>query len=244
MRMQLIIFIVMLFGASSYAFNLHAAESPDGAVSESHEELSSVAEDAFFKTMDEHIATVSGFKANFVQERRVEIFNGLLCATGSLYYEKPDRLRWEMHQPYASFMILNGGRVAKFNRDNDKYLRMKTGMEKLMQEALKQVMTMMSADFDKMKDDYDITVLKDKNYLVTLTPASDAMRDIISSIILNVDSTAYHVIKVEIFESHGDSIEIKFFDTQENIPFTKDLFDLSDPALPESILISGRKACK
>jgi outer membrane lipoprotein-sorting protein len=149
------------------------------------------------------------------------------------FYEKPDRLRWEMHQPYASIMIFNGGRFAKYNRDNGKYVRMKSGMERFMKEALKQIMTMMNADFVRMKKLYKVEVGKEKNYVVTLTPLSDAMRRIISSIVLDVDATAYYVKKVKIFEAQGDSIEISFSALQENMPLSENLFDLNEPVLPE-----------
>lgn len=232
MRVRSVILLAVFMVTSSFALDSFAADEFVSVRSaEIVKELNPVEEEAFFKAMDSHIATVTGLKANFVQVRYVAFFSDLLSSRGRLFYEKPDRLRWEMHEPYASIMIFNGGLFAKYNRENGKYVRMKSGMEKLMRESLSQIITMMNADFTRMKKDYDISVRQQEKYIVTLVPLSTAMRRIIDSIVIDLDPIVYRVEKVKILEAQGDSIEIRFSDSDENVQLEESFFDVNEPDL-------------
>jgi hypothetical protein len=70
-----------------------------------HPPLDEAETQAFLETMRQSLASVQTLQARFVQERRVSMFVDTLVTTGVCLFEPPQRLRWEMTEPYVSVLI-------------------------------------------------------------------------------------------------------------------------------------------
>lgn len=213
----------------SSASLLHGAEKS----AESYRELSASEMDIFIERMTGNLHSVQNLKADFIQERHLSMFLDVLSAKGTLYFEMPDKLRWELTEPYASILIFNSGYVAKFNRENGKYVRMNLGMEDMFRESLRQIISIMRGDFKKVREDYNISMVKGADYLLVMRPVSKGMAKVIKSLDLSIDQTSNHVTKIVIHEPHGDYIEIRFSGQEENRTFDQRLFDRNNPFIQE-----------
>jgi len=200
---------------------------------ELYRELSASEMEVILARMTENIQSVKNLRAEFIQERHMAMFLDVLSAQGILYFEMPDKLRWELTEPYASILIFNSGNVAKFNREKGKYVRMNLGMEDMFRESLRQIISIMRGDFRKVQKDYNISMAHGADYRLVMRPVSAGMAKVIKSLDLSIDQRSNYVTTIVIREPKGDSIEIRFSDQEENSAFDQRLFDLSNPLTPD-----------
>lgn len=225
---RIMILSVLIFSISSASL-LHGAEKS----AEPYRELSASEMDSVIAHMTGNLRSVQNLKADFIQERHLSMFLDVLSAKGTLYFEMPDKLRWELTEPYASILIFNSGNVAKFNRENGKYVRMNLGMEDMFRESLRQIISIMRGDFKKVKEDYNISMSRGPDYLLVMRPVSAGMAKVIKSLVLSIDQSSGHVTKIIINEPHGDYIEIRFSGEEENRAFDQRLFDRNNPFIQD-----------
>jgi len=200
---------------------------------EPYRELSATEMEVILARMTEGLQSVKNLRAEFIQERHMAMFLDVLSAQGVLYFEMPDKLRWELTEPYASILIFNSGNVAKFNREKGKYVRMNLGMEDMFRESLRQIISIMRGDFRKVQKDYNISMAHGADYRLVMRPVSAGMAKVIKSLDLSIDQRSNYVTTIVIREPKGDSIEIRFSDQEENSAFDQRLFDLSNPLTPD-----------
>lgn len=188
--------------------------------------------DGAIKEITASLQSVKTLKAEFIQERHLAIFMDVLSSRGVFYFEMPGKLRWEVTEPFSSILIFNGGYVAKFNRENGAYSRMKLGMEDVLQEVLNQILAIMHGDFEKIHKVYGISVIPGNDRRLILKPLSAGLAKVIKDMELSIDHNTNHVTKIVIHEPHDDYIEIRFLAEEQNGNLDRGLFDLANPLLP------------
>ncbi len=188
--------------------------------------------DTVIKEITASLQSVKTLKAEFTQERHLAIFLDVLSSRGVFYFEMPGKLRWEITEPFSSILIFNGGYVAKFNRENGAYVRMKLGMEDVLQEVLNQILAIMHGDFDKVHKVYGIAVIPGNDRRLVLKPRSAGLAKVIKDMELSIDPNTNHVTKIVIHEPQGDHIEIRFLAEEQNGVLDRGIFDLANPLLP------------
>ncbi len=63
---------------------------------------------------------LSSMQCDFVQTKTVKILNEKLVSKGRMWYQQPNRLRWEYLTPYTYTFVFNGAKVSlKKNNRND-----------------------------------------------------------------------------------------------------------------------------
>ncbi|MCC6544380.1 MAG: outer membrane lipoprotein carrier protein LolA [Nitrospirae bacterium] len=231
----LILGVIIIF-ISSASF-LHGA---DRSI-EPYRELAASEMEVILTQMTDNIQSVKNLKAEFIQERHMLMFLDVLSSKGVLYFEMPDKLRWELTEPYASILIFNNGNVAKFNLDKGKFVRMNLGMEDIFRESLRQIISIIRGDFKKVQKDYKISMALGKDYLLVMRPVSAGMAKVIKSLDLSIDRKTNFVTKIIIREPRGDSIEIRFSDQEENSSLDQRLFDLKNPLTPNLPVSTSNK---
>ncbi|MDT8317022.1 MAG: outer membrane lipoprotein carrier protein LolA [bacterium] len=177
------------------------------------------------KLIEDKLGSIKSLRTDFTQKRHMSLFMDVLSSNGILYFQKPDRLRWELTQPYQSIMIFNRGDVAKFQIKDGKLTRLNSGMEDLMRGVLRQILAMMQGDFEKVSQSYNIEVEVGSDYLLSMTPKDEGMSKTITSLELHIDISSLHMRKIIIREPGQDYLEIIFTAHKDDIPLAKDLFN-------------------
>jgi outer membrane lipoprotein-sorting protein len=181
------------------------------------------------KTIKEKLSTVNNLKAEFKQSRHMEILIDPLVSEGYCYFEKPDKLRWELNKPYQSILIYNANVVAKFDVKDGQVEKLNLGTEDLMREILKQIISWMQGDFSKTSEIYDLKIYKSDTYKLVLIPKSKELIKSIQSIELVFKADLKNISMVMINESAENFIKIEFSNEQDNISIDKKIFDTKKP---------------
>lgn len=183
------------------------------------------------KTITEKLSTVNNLKTEYKQSRHMEILINPLISEGYCYFEKPDKLRWELHKPYQSILIYNADEVAKFDVRNNKIIKLNLGTEDLMREILRQIISWMQGDFSKASEIYDLKIFKSNTYKLVLIPKSEELLKSIQSIEMIFKADFKNISIVQINESEANFIEIEFSKEQNNINIAKNIFDIEKPLI-------------
>jgi len=198
------------------------------------EQLLSSAEQArILSEFSARLKTIKRFQAEFVQDRHIQTFLDVLQTKGIIQFEAPDKLRWEVRQPYSSISILNGKKAAKFDIENGKVTRM-TGMEDFLYEVLHQIAVIIQGNFEGIGKSFQIKAGRiDQRYILHLQPKDRNLSKSISGMQILSDVHLERVQQVTIFEQQGDRIEITFSQPSEGLTFGPRVFDLRQPISSE-----------
>lgn len=193
--------------------------------------LSAEEQNKILKTITENLSAVANLKSEFKQIRYMEVLVEPLVSEGLCYFEKPDKLRWELTEPYQSILIYNDDQVAKFNVHDDKLEKLNLGAKDLMRAILKQIISWMQGDFSEAVNIYNLKIYKSETYKLELIPKSEELIKSIQSIEMVFNEDLKNISTVKINETNNNYITIKFINERKNISLNKQIFDLNQPLL-------------
>jgi len=198
-----------------------------------HPPLDEAETQAFLETMRQSLASVQTLQARFVQERRVSMFVDTLVTTGVCLFEPPQRLRWEMTEPYVSVLIHTPRGVSKFDKEEGQLRKMRLGGEEILTQVLEQIGDWMRGDFTRAREAYTLEVRRaPAKALLILRPRSEKMSQMLQAIELTINTADCHVTQVVIRETAEDSVQIRFVREKINAPVPDRAFDLKTPLWP------------
>lgn len=181
------------------------------------------------KSIEDNLHSVKTLKADFVQERHIALFFDVLKSGGILSFERPDKLRWELNEPYRTLMLFNSNDVAKFRIEDGNIEKANFGMEDLLRGTLSQIITILKGDFGKSMEAYNFEVMEGNAYLLKLTPKSEAMAKTILSLELFFDPKSLQMSQIIIREPHDDFMKIIFTEHRINETLSDRLFNIDEP---------------
>jgi len=182
------------------------------------------------KSIEEHLHTLKTLRAEFIQERHVALFLDVLKSKGLLYFERPDKLRWELTEPYRTIMLFNDRNVAKFRIEKGKMDKASVGMEDLLRGVLGQIISILKGDFGNSMEAYNMEVFEGENYLLRLLPKSERMAESIQTLELYFDKKTLNMSQIIIREPQNDFMKIIFSNQRINETLNNELFNLENPA--------------
>lgn len=192
--------------------------------------LSATETHQFLNKMVTVLKPLHSFQAEFTQERQMAILTEPIISKGVCRFEEPNKLRWEIVAPYHSILIYNKEQIAKFEARKGQIKKLQLGAADIMREILKQIISWMKGDFNAAQKMYDVTVVKQAgDFKIVLIPKAKELLNNILSIELSVAGSKHHVTAVVIRESAQDLTTIRFFNQKDNLNFSDQVFDLSEP---------------
>ena len=192
------------------------------------EELAVLSEEEkgeFLEQVQQDFASTHSLRAQFIQEREMAVFEETLRAKGECFFEAPEKLRWQVNEPYSSTMIYNDGEVEKFVYDDGKARRVDVGGREVMREVMGMIAKWMQGSFESSEDIFAVQVRHNGKVLVELTPRHEEMKEMMDGIELRMDPKTKLIQEVKIKEARGDVIRIQFIHQQTNVEIKDSLFE-------------------
>lgn len=169
----------------------------------------------------EQLTKIQSIRADFTQEKHLKILARPIVSTGTFTFQAPQSLRWEYRTPIPSILLMHGGKVKKFTRQ-DKKLVEDRGMGL---DAMQVVLTEISNWLDgRFTDNEMFRVSFPDQHTVLLTPKDQALAGLISSITLELALQKGLLESVTIFEGPGSYTAMKFTNRTLNQEIPTTLF--------------------
>jgi len=153
------------------------------------------------------VKTVS---ADFVQKKRLAVFEETLVSKGRLLLKKPDKLRWEYLEPGPAGFSVSAGKTKRWNEFSDRVETMETGQDAAIRVVAEQLMAWAKVDIERLQAGFDFTLISAKPAVLRLAPKPDQLRKLIDFIQISFAADDRHVQQVELREKDGDDTTIVF----------------------------------
>lgn len=150
---------------------------------------------------------LSSMQCDFVQTKTVKILNEKLVSKGRMWYQQPNRLRWEYLTPYTYTFVFNGAKVSlKKNNRNDV---IDVNRNRMFKEIASIMMNSVVGKCLTDKKSFRTTVRDTSaEWVATLVPLSKELKQMFTGIVLHFNKEKNVVVKVEMLEKNGDTTVI------------------------------------
>jgi outer membrane lipoprotein carrier protein len=169
--------------------------------------------------------------AEFTQINKGVSSSSIIQGSGEIFLEKPNKLVWEMYEPFRKTMVINGSTMIFYDEDLN---------QALISDYIEDNKSSWINLFMKSKYNNDANLIKeqrliDDQYFVTFM--IDDFRDEYKSVIFIFEDERLNKIKLENVSSQITEIEFTTFEI--NTTITKTLFNYSVP--PSADVIDQRR---
>jgi outer membrane lipoprotein-sorting protein len=163
----------------------------------------------------------------FTQSKSLSLLDVTLESQGMVFFQRPGRMRYEMIAPVQSLLLYNGKKVQNYAFSEGQWKRLRSPGAAVVGKVLRQIGAWMQGDFSKDQEMFEITVYASEQGggRIHLTPRSDALREFVQGIELNVETAPdYRVSRVTIRESDTDRTVLLFDQELTNPRIPEDTF--------------------
>lgn len=168
--------------------------------------------------------SIQSVSAEFVQRKKLEMFDEVMISKGRLALVKPDRLRWEYLEPVASGFALKGGKGRRWNEMIGRMDDFDIRQDPVMQVIVDQLLAWTNADLERMGRDFSIEVAGAEPPMLVLRPRVPAVGGYIESISIRYAADKRSIERVEVLEPGGDSTLIAFSAVRIDAQLPEELF--------------------
>jgi len=167
-------------------------------------------------------AAVKTVSSNFVQEKHLAMFEEVVVSKGRFCFEKPEHLCWELTHPVRSGFSITGNRGKRWHEHMDRTESFDVARMPVLKKVAEQLLGWATADLDRMKNTYRITVLDETPISLRLEALDPMAREVVDHLVVVFAPDARHVRVVEVHEGDGDFTRITFTDASINTPLPTD----------------------
>ena len=167
-------------------------------------------------------AKVNTVSSNFTQTKNLALLSDKIISKGKFYFEKEDKVRIEYTSPYSYLLVMNNGQIMV--KDEQKTSKINTKNSKTMQSVNRIMIDCMRGTVLN-NPDFKVSAFENgSSYLLSLVPATDAMKKMFKSIEVYLDKKSFDVDRLSMKELGGDYTDMDFSNTQHNVALNDALF--------------------
>lgn len=155
----------------------------------------------------EPVVWTHSVQADFAQEKHLKILARPIVSTGTFTFQSPQSLRWEYLTPIPSILLMHGGKVKKFTRQDGKFVADRGMRFDSMQVVLAEISNWLDGRFTD-NDMFSVSSPDERTLL--LTPKEQMPAGLISSIKLELAERKGLLDSVTIFEGPGSYTVMTF----------------------------------
>jgi len=180
--------------------------------------------DRIFSRIERATSSVKTVASDFLEEKHMAMLQEAVFSRGRFYFEKPDRLRWELIEPGPSGFAVQGNRAKRWRGQKVASKVFEIHEAPGIKAFTDQVFAWVRADFEWLEQGYSIRVVQEDPVALKLVPRSVSEKDYLNHLRIVFAADLSHVSIVEIHEADGDFTRIRFINIVVNGPRRKDLF--------------------
>jgi len=180
--------------------------------------------EAFRQALAKTNAARETIASDFTQTKHLSLLEDKIRSRGKFFFRKEDKVRIEYTAPYTYLLIMNSGQVLV--RDGEKTSRISTRSSKVLQSVNRIVIDCMRGSVFR-NPDFTVTVYENSaEYLLVLSPAAEAMKQLFRQIEVHMDKQRLDVTRLTMTETGGDLTDMDFTNTRHNVALNEALFKI------------------
>lgn len=184
----------------------------------------------------EAMSAVRSLEARFEQRRTTTLLTQPLVSTGTLRFQRPDKLAWVVEQPGRSTMVVSGSQVAMSYPDLGVHEQLDLAGDPDAERLVRSMMVWLAGDLEQVSRDYSLAwadapaePVPDALYLATLSPRDPTMAALVARLELSIGGEPLRVLAVTMHESDGDRVDIAMREVRIDPELADDAFSIGGP---------------
>lgn len=170
------------------------------------------------KKAAENIVSV---KAEFVQQKHMEILVRPLVSDGVFYFRAPNSLRWEYRSPVQSILLMHDGRTNRYIKRNGTVTEDASAHLQSMQVVLQDIAQWLNGRFD---ENPAFSIRLEPGRQIVLSPREKSLAMMIQRIELVLSDRPGIIKSVTIYEGEQSFTKLEFNNVKLNQPLEDSLF--------------------
>ncbi len=178
--------------------------------------------------IEKNMKTVSSVQADFIQNKKMAMFDTPIKIKGNLFIENPGKFAWKVVEPIEYILIITDDLIKKWD-SSEGVRELSLKGNPMFKAMIEQITFWFSGSYASCKKDYDIAVSKNINFItLVFTPKKDNQASkVLSNITLVFKKNKKYISKIQLLERNNDLTEILFYNTKINSPIDKSIWEIS-----------------
>ncbi|MCD8304794.1 MAG: outer membrane lipoprotein carrier protein LolA [Prevotellaceae bacterium] len=162
-------------------------------------------------------------QCEFVQTKEMKLLSDKMVSCGKLYYQQPQKMRWEYTSPYRYTFIVNGSEVTI--RKDQRTDKISVNDSKVFKEITRIMMNCVLGKALSDNRSFKTSIASTSSeWVATMVPQNSEMKKMFKAITLYFDKLSSMVSKVVLSEQNGDSTMIEMKEVKTNVPLASTIF--------------------
>ena len=166
-------------------------------------------------------STITSVRAEFVQEKHMEILARPLVSKGIFYFQAPNSLRWEYQSPVQSILLMHDGRTKRYLLKNGAITEDAGAHLQSMQVVLQDIAQWMNGRFE---ENPAFSASLEPGRKIVLRPKEKSLANIIQRIELILSDRPGIIEAVMIYEGENSYTRFEFKNAVLNQPLQDSIF--------------------
>ena len=166
-------------------------------------------------------STVTSVRAEFVQEKHMEILARPLVSKGIFYFKAPNSLRWEYRSPVQSILLMHDGRTKRYLKRNGAIIEDEGAHLQSMQVVLQDITQWLSGRFE---ENPAFSASLEPGRKIVLRPKEKSLATMIQRIELILSDRPGIISAVMIYEGKKSYTRFEFKNAVLNQPLQDSIF--------------------
>ncbi|MFO7749230.1 MAG: outer membrane lipoprotein carrier protein LolA [Desulfobacteraceae bacterium] len=182
--------------------------------------------DQLLAKTEKNFGTITTVKTRLTQKKKLSVFSETIVSKGFCLFKAPDKLRLEYTDPFKSSLIVNRGRIFKYEFYQGQWQKLNPGNREIMSLVMENITSWLRGEFQNSRV-YEIKAFSGKKTTILLIPKHDRFKEFIQSFELVLNSRLNGLDAIRINETREDFTHIVFHG------------DVINQALPDAVF-SGK----
>tara|TARA_Y100000782_G_C10187652_1_gene267762 strand:- start:683 stop:1315 length:633 start_codon:yes stop_codon:yes gene_type:complete len=166
----------------------------------------------------------STIQASFTQNKYLSILSNKLVSNGSLYFKKPQHVKWAYEKPYEYVIVLDGKQISI--SDEGKVNTFDVSSSKVFQQVNSLIVSSVRGDI-LQEDQFNISYFKSgASYVAKLVPKDANIKEYLSEIEVHFNKEDFSVDQLLMIEPSGDYTDITFNNKKLNQSLSDGVFSV------------------
>lgn len=177
--------------------------------------------------LEKNMIGTQTLQADFVQTKKMKLFQNDLVISGRFYLQKPDKFAWKTESPLQSSIIFDGNNVKEWDQDSNSIRAFDMDKSPVLKAIFGQMKSWFVGEYSRFLEEYHISVENKSPLQLKFSPKSESDASaFFQSIEVTFNEARTHLLSIEIFEKKGDQSHIVFTETTVNLDFDSSTWDV------------------
>ena len=182
---------------------------------------------AVLSQMETALSDVKTVRTRFVQEKKLALFKNPLVTRGVIQVEAPNKLLWRVESPIKYVLLMDGKQAKQWDGETGKTQKIPLANNPVFAAVTEQLRAWFGGHYSLLAKDYDIVQHSETPVIFVFTPKPDTPpAKMLKAVTVTFREDKRYITALQIDEVSGDVTVLKFEETEINVPFAPQDWEL------------------